>query len=222
MTKQPRNPATQPPVPPCLNEQTDPEAEELWQQLQAAWDEHSRHIDEIVAHSGKTLLRINTKVLRATKRRILMVNITLAFFCTVVAVLAVLAVLRRPDTTLQTLYCIAAVVAIAVVCILSIDSLPSKGNFRPLVALPSSGGEATPHSNGTSPLIDAMTTQHRYSVLHPSSLKSFVTILTATTVLAFAACTPADNKCKTTSANTAKRMETIAIIDTVTARNTQP
>ena len=42
------------------------------------------------------------------------------------------------------------------------------------------------------------------------------------TLFAFAACNPAGNECKTTSADTAERMETIAIIDTIIANNTQP
>ena len=67
-----------------------------------------------------------------------------------------------------------------------------------------------------------MATQRRYSLLQASSLKSVATILAATTVFAFAACNPAGNECKTTSADTAEHMETIAIIDTIIANNTQP
>lgn len=216
-TKQPGNPS-----PPTNNVHEELEAEELWQQLQAAWDEHSRRVDEIIAHSDRPLLRVDTETLKVIKRRILIADITLTLFCTVIAVSAAIAVIRQPDSVLRTLYCIAAAVSIAATCILSFGTHSPKVKSHPLNASPTSKGNAGHPPFDTALFLDALATQHRYSVLQSSSLKSLATILAATTVFAFAACTPADNECKTTSADNAERMEIIAIIDSLTANNTQP
>ncbi len=221
-TKHPNNPTPQPPEPPASNVQEELEAEELWQQLQAAWDKHSRHIDETIARADRPLLRIDTETLKATKRRIRIAYIAIAIFCTVIAVFAAIAFIRQPDSVLRTLYCIGAAVVIAAVCILSFDTRSPKDKPRPLDALPASNGDAIPPPIDTALLTDALATQRRYSVLQSSFPKSLASILAATTVLAFAACTPAGNGCKTTSADAAERMETIAIIDTIIASNTQP
>ena len=215
-TKQPGNPS-----PPANNVLEELEAEKIWQQLQAAWDEHSQRIDEIIDHSDRPLLRIDTETLKATKRRIRIAYIAVAVFCTVIVVSAAIAVIRQPDSVLRTLYCIGTAVVIAVVCLLSFGTRSPKVKPRPLDALPVSNGDAIPPPIDTALLLDALATQHRYSVLKSSSPKSLASILAATTVLVFAACTPAGNECKITSADTAERMETIAIIDTIIANNTQ-
>ena len=220
-TKQPANPAPQPPAPPASNLQEGFESEELWQQLQAAWDKHTRHIDETIARSDRPLLRIDTETLKATKRRIRIAYTAIVIFCTVIAVIAAIAVIRQPDSVLRTLYCIGVAVVIAVVCLLSFGTRSPKDKPRPLDALPASNGDAIPPPIDTALLLDALATQHRYSVLKSSSPKSLASILAATTVLVFAACTPAGNECKITSADTAERIETIAIIDTIIANNTQ-
>ena len=215
-TKQPGNPS-----PPANNVLEELEAEKIWQQLQAAWAEHSQRIDEIIDRSDRPLLRIDTETLKATKRRIRIAYTAIAIFCTVIAVIAAIAVIRQPDSVLRTLYCIGVTVVIAVVCLLSFGTRSPKVKPRPPDALPASNGDAIPPPIDTALLLDALATQHRYSVLKSSSPKSLASILAATTVLVFAACTPAGNECKITSADTAERMETIAIIDTIIANNTQ-
>ena len=216
-TKQPGSPS-----PPANNVLEELEAEKIWQQLQAAWDEHSQRIDEIIDRSDRPLLRIDTETLKATKRRIRIAYIAVAVFCTVIAVSAAIAVIRQPDSVLRTLYCIGSAVVIAVVCFLSFGARPTKRRPHTLNALTTPTGNVGHPSFDTALLLDALATQRRYSLLQASSLKSVATILAATTVFAFAACNPAGNECKTTSADTAEHMETIAIIDTIIANNTQP
>ena len=216
-TKHPGNPS-----PPTIIVQEELETDELWQQLQAAWDEHSRRVDEIIAHSDRPLFRINSETLKVTKRRILIADIILTLFCTVIAVSAAIAVIRHPDSILRRLYCIAAAVSIAAVCIMSIGPHSPKVKSHTINALPTSKGNTGHPPFDTALLLDALATQRRYSVLQSSSLKSLATIMAATTVFVFAACTPAGNESKTTAVDTTERMETIAIIDSLTANNTQP
>ena len=83
----------------------DPETEALWQEIQAAWDARSRHVEESLAsHAQQYPLQINFANSRSTQRRVragfLLPAIASLFLC----VCSVLSSLHTDDHLLHILF----------------------------------------------------------------------------------------------------------------------
>ena len=166
----------------------DPETEALWQEIQAAWDARSRHVEESLAsHAQQYPLQINFANSRTTQRRVragfLLTAIASLFLC----VCSVLSSLHTDDHLLHILFNSLSTVS-AVIAIVSL--------------LPILRSSATRFINW------------QPSFLY----KTCTVCLTLAAVLVMSSCTPVGDGFTMTQTGRSERVATVAAIDTVLAR----
>jgi hypothetical protein len=166
----------------------DPETEALWQEIQAAWDARSRHVEESLAsHAQQYPLQINFANSRSTQRRVragfLLPAIASLFLC----VCSVLSSLHTDDHLLHILFNSLSTVS-AVIAIVS---------FLPIL-----------RSNATRFI------NWQPSFLY----KTCTVCLTLAAVLVMSSCTPVGDGFTMTQTGRSERVATVAAIDTVLDR----
>ena len=166
----------------------DPETEALWQEIQAAWDARSRHVEESLAsHAQQYPLQINFANSRSTQRRVragfLLPAIASLFLC----VCSVLSSLHTDDHLLHILFNSLSTVS-AVIAIVS---------FLPILR-----SSATRFINW------------QPSFLY----KTCTVCLTLAAVLVMSSCTPVGDGFTMTQTGRSERVATVAAIDTVLDR----
>ena len=166
----------------------DPETEALWQEIQAAWDARSRHVEESLAsHAQQYPLQINFVNSRSTQRRVragfLLPAIASLFLC----VCSVLSSLHTDDHLLHILFNSLSTVS-AVIAIVS---------FLPIL-----------RSNATRFI------NWQPSFLY----KTCTVCLTLAAVLVMSSCTPVGDGFTMSQASRSERVATVAAIDTVLDR----
>lgn len=166
----------------------DPETEALWQEIQAAWDARSRHVEESLAsHAQQYPLQINFANSRSTQRRVragfLLPAIASLFLC----VCSVLSSLHTDDHLLHILFNSLSTVS-AVIAIVSL--------------LPILRSNATRFINW------------QPSFLY----KTCTVCLTLAAVLVMSSCTPVGDGFTMSQASRSERVATVAAIDTVLDR----
>ena len=166
----------------------DPETEALWQEIQAAWDARSRHVEESLAsHAQQYPLQINFANSRSTQRRVragfLLPAIASLFLC----VCSVLSSLHTDDHLLHILFNSLSTVS-AVIAIVS---------FLPIL-----------RSNATRFI------NWQPSFLY----KTCTVCLTLAAVLVMSSCTPVGDGFTMSQASRSERVATVAAIDTVLDR----
>ena len=166
----------------------DPETEALWQEIQAAWDARSRHVEESLAsHAQQYPLQINFANSRSTQRRVragfLLPAIASLFLC----VCSVLSSLHTDDHLLHILFNSLSTVS-AVIAIVS---------FFPIL-----------RSNATRFI------NWQPSFLY----KTCTVCLTLAAVLVMSSCTPVGDGFTMTQTGRSERVATVAAIDTVLDR----
>ena len=166
----------------------DPETEALWQEIQAAWDARSRHVEESLAsHAQQYPLQINFANSRSTQRRVragfLLPAIASLFLC----VCSVLSSLHTDDHLLHILFNSLSTVS-AVIAIVS---------FLPILR-----SSATRFINW------------QPSFLY----KTCTVCLTLAAVLVMSSCTPVGDGFTMTQTGRSERVAAVAAIDTVLDR----
>ena len=166
----------------------DPETEALWQEIQAAWDARSRHVEESLAsHAQQYPLQINFANSRSTQRRVragfLLPAIASLFLC----VCSVLSSLHTDDHLLHILFNSLSTVS-AVIAIVS---------FLPILR-----SSATRFINW------------QPSFLY----KTCTVCLTLAAVLVMSSCTPVGDGFTMSQASRSERVAAVAAIDTVLDR----
>ena len=166
----------------------DPETEALWQEIQAAWDARSRHVEESLAsHAQQYPLQINFANSRSTQRRVragfLLPAIASLFLC----VCSVLSSLHTDDHLLHILFNSLSTVS-AVIAIVS---------FLPIL-----------RSNATRFI------NWQPSFLY----KTCTVCLTLAAVLVMSSCTPVGDGFTMTQTGRSERVAAVAAIDTVLDR----
>ena len=166
----------------------DPETEALWQEIQAAWDARSRHVEESLAsHAQQYPLQINFANSRSTQRRVragfLLPAIASLFLC----VCSVLSSLHTDDHLLHILFNSLSTVS-AVIAIVS---------FLPIL-----------RSNATRFI------NWQPSFLY----KTCTVCLTLAAVLVMSSCTPVGDGFTMTQTGRSELVATVAAIDTVLDR----
>lgn len=166
----------------------DPETEALWQEIQAAWDARSRHVEESLAsHAQQYPLQINFANSRSTQRRVragfLLPAIASLFLC----VCSVLSSLHTDDHLLHILFNSLSTVS-AVIAIVSL--------------LPILRSNATRFINW------------QPSFLY----KTCTVCLTLAAVLVMSSCTPVGDGFTMTQTGRSERVAAVAAIDTVLDR----
>ena len=166
----------------------DPETEALWQEIQAAWDARSRHVEESLAsHAQQYPLQINFANSRSTQRRVragfLLPAIASLFLC----VCSVLSSLHTDDHLLHILFNSLSTVS-AVIAIFS---------FLPIL-----------RSNATRFI------NWQPSFLY----KTCTVCLTLAAVLVMSSCTPVGDGFTMTQTGRSERVAAVAAIDTVLDR----
>ena len=166
----------------------DPETEALWQEIQAAWDARSRHVEESLAsHAQQYPLQINFANSRTTQRRVragfLLTAIASLFLC----VCSVLSSLHTDDHLLHILFNSLSTVS-AVIAIVSL--------------LPILRSSATRFINW------------QPSFLY----KTCTVCLTLAAVLVMSSCTPVGDGFTMTQTGRSERVATVSAIDTILAR----
>ena len=166
----------------------DPETEALWQEIQAAWDARSRHLEESLAsHAQQYPLQINFANSRSTQRRVragfLLPAIASLFLC----VCSVLSSLHTDDHLLHILFNSLSTVS-AVIAIVS---------FLPIL-----------RSNATRFI------NWQPSFLY----KTCTVCLTLAAVLVMSSCTPVGDGFTMTQTGRSERVAAVAAIDTVLDR----
>lgn len=166
----------------------DPETEALWQEIQAAWDARSRHVEESLAsYAQQYPLQINFANSRSTQRRVragfLLTAIASLFLC----VCSVLSSLHTDDHLLHILFNSLSTVS-AVIAIVS---------FLPIL-----------RSNATRFI------NWQPSFLY----KTCTVCLTLAAVLVMSSCTPVGDGFTMTQTGRSERVAAVAAIDTVLDR----
>lgn len=166
----------------------DPETEALWQEIQAAWDARSRHVEESLAsHAQQYPLQINFANSRSTQRRVragfLLPAIASLFLC----VCSVLSSLHTDDHLLHILFNSLSTVS-AVIAIVS---------FLPILR-----SSATRFINW------------QPSFLY----KTCTVCLTLAAVLVMSSCTPVGDGFTMSQTGRSERVAAVAAIDTVLDR----
>lgn len=166
----------------------DPETEALWQEIQAAWDARSRHVEEsLTSHAQQYPLQINFANSRSTQRRVragfLLPAIASLFLC----VCSVLSSLHTDDHLLHILFNSLSTVS-AVIAIVSL--------------LPILRSNATRFINW------------QPSFLY----KTCTVCLTLAAVLVMSSCTPVGDGFTMTQTGRSERVAAVAAIDTVLDR----
>ena len=166
----------------------DPETEALWQEIQAAWDARSRHVEESLAsHAQQYPLQINFANSRSTQRRVragfLLPAIASLFLC----VCSVLSSLHTDDHLLHILFNSLSSVSAAIAIV----------SFLPILR-----SSATRFINW------------QPSFLY----KTCTVCLTLAAVLVMSSCTPVGDGFTMTQTGRSERVAAVAAIDTVLDR----
>ena len=166
----------------------DPETEALWQEIQAAWDARSRHVEESLAsHAQQYPLQINFANSRSTQRRVragfLLPAIASLFLC----VCSVLSSLHTDDHLLHILFNSLSTVSAAMAIV----------SFLPILR-----SSATRFINW------------QPSFLY----KTCTVCLTLAAVLVMSSCTPVGDGFTMTQTGRSERVAAVAAIDTVLDR----
>ena len=166
----------------------DPETEALWQEIQAAWDARSRHVEESLAsHAQQYPLQINFANSRSTQRRVragfLLPAIASLFLC----VCSVLSSLHTDDHLLHILFNSLSTVSAAIAIV----------SFLPILR-----SSATRFINW------------QPSFLY----KTCTVCLTLAAVLVMSSCTPVGDGFTMTPTGRSERVAAVAAIDTVLDR----
>ena len=166
----------------------DPETEALWQEIQAAWDARSRHVEESLAsHAQQYPLQINFANSRSTQRRVsagfLLPAIASLFLC----VCSVLSSLHTDDHLLHILFNSLSTVSAAIAIV----------SFLPILR-----SSATRFINW------------QPSFLY----KTCTVCLTLAAVLVMSSCTPVGDGFTMTQTGRSERVAAVAAIDTVLDR----
>ena len=170
----------------------DPETEALWQEIQAAWDARSRHVEESLAsHAEQYPLQINFANSRATQRRVrtgfLLTAIASIFLC----FCSVRSSLHTDDYLMHILFNSLSTVSAAIVVLSLLQLLRS--NAPRLI--------------------------NRQPSCQPSYLyKTCVVCLTLAAVFVMSSCTPVGDGFTMTQTGRSERMATVTAIDTVLNR----
>lgn len=170
----------------------DPETEALWQEIQAAWDARSRHVEESLAsHAQQYPLQINFANSRATQRRVrtgfLLTAIASIFLC----FCSVRSSLHTDDYLMHILFNSLSTVSAAMAIV----------SFLPIL-------------RSSAPRFI-----NRQPSCQPSYLyKTCVVCLTLAAVFVMSSCTPVGDGFTMSQASHSERVATVSAIDTVLNR----
>lgn len=174
----------------------DPETEALWQEIQAAWDARSRHVEESLANYAEQYpLQINFANSRATQRRVrtgfLLTAIASLFLC----FCSVRSSLHTDDHLLHILFNSLSTVSAAIVVLSLLQILRSSAQPLP----------------GRMPAC-------RPGLISASLYKTCAVCLTLAAVLVMSSCTPVGDGFMMTQSGRSERVATVSAIDAVLDR----
>lgn len=110
----------------------DPETEALWQEIRAAWDARSRHVEESLAsHAQQYPLQINFANSRATQRRVRAGFLLPAIASLVLCLCSVRSTLHTDDHLLHILFNSLSTVSAVIAIVSSLPILRNNKNMQP-------------------------------------------------------------------------------------------